>query len=71
MSDILLRCPTCRKTKAVHPESTDPASAAVCEIICLDCDRGDFCTPEFFDANGTWVPALSQQSLSIEEEDRP
>jgi hypothetical protein len=49
---VVLRCPRCEAVQRVTRDEHDPARAAVVEIICLDCDDGDFHSPRFFDRKG-------------------
>ena len=53
--NITLRCPLCRKSKPVKQESFDYPEATVVEIICQDCDTGDFCDPQYYDADGKHI----------------
>lgn len=52
---ITLRCPTCKITKMVCKDPSDPAGTAVVEYPCDGCDRGGN-KPEtlYYDAQGRW-----------------
>jgi hypothetical protein len=49
---VTLRCPDCGKSEK-HPRAPiDPPGTEVVEIICYDCDDGDYHIPAYFDKDG-------------------
>ncbi|WP_067734480.1 hypothetical protein [Novosphingobium naphthalenivorans] len=52
---IELRCPDCGETMRTARLDDDPPEATVCEIICPDCDDGDFHAARFIDRYGNEV----------------
>lgn len=52
LPQITLRCPECNRTKEVRKDSTDLKNAAVVEIQCDKCNRGDFSEVFYYDAEG-------------------
>jgi hypothetical protein len=56
---VTLRCPRCKAEKQSPCDDFDPYGTAVVQIICPDCDDGDFHAPEFFDESGNWIDPLA------------
>lgn len=50
-----ISCHHCQKTVIVDRDPTDPVSSVRAEIICPDCDDGDFDFPKYFDKDGNEV----------------
>lgn len=54
-TDVTIECPSCRQYKTV-PRTVDlPAQVRLIEIICPDCDDGDFHAETWFSAPGVEV----------------
>jgi hypothetical protein len=54
-TDVTLECPRCRAYKTVPRSAELPAAVRLIEIICPDCDDGDFHTETWFSAPGVEV----------------
>jgi hypothetical protein len=54
-TDVTLECPKCRAYKTVKRTPELPAEVRLIEIICPDCDDGDFHTETWFSAPGVVV----------------
>ena len=52
---ILLRCPLCCREKHICRSTYDYPEAVALEIVCPDCDDGDFHEPRYYDAEGACV----------------
>lgn len=55
MDTVVLRCPNCSRESVAERDALDPEEAAVVEIICPGCDRGDFNVPTFWAADGSEI----------------
>jgi Zn finger protein HypA/HybF involved in hydrogenase expression len=49
---VLLKCPKCKREKLVDKQPTDPAKTHEVQLLCPDCNRGDFAMQRFFDRDG-------------------
>ncbi len=54
-TDVTLECPRCRAYKTVARTPELPASVRLIEIICPDCDDGDFHSETWYSALGVEV----------------
>src|SRR5690348_9328018 len=54
-TDVTLECPKCRTYKTVPRPPELPPAVRLIEIICPDCDDGDFHTETWFSAPGIEV----------------
>lgn len=54
-TDVTLECPNCRAYKTVPRTPELPPEVRLIEIICPDCDDGDFHTETWFSAPGIEV----------------
>lgn len=65
---VTLRCPKCKRTKEVRKDSTDLKNAAVVEIQCDKCDRGDgFPETFYYDADGRQLnPATGKPFRNVD-----
>ena len=55
VTDVTLECPYCRTYKTVPRTAELPSEVRLIEIICPDCDDGDFHTETWFSAPGVEV----------------
>lgn len=60
---VTLRCPKCSRTMLTHPNRTDPPHTSVVEVICPDCDDGDFHESSYFNAAGQQIDCDKGQPL--------
>lgn len=52
-----MRCPTCgRKQSNMPRQEYDPDAAALLELQCERCNKGDFAIEHYFDLEGKEVP---------------
>ena len=54
-TDVTIECPLCRVYKTVPRSPKLPAEVCLIEIICPDCDDGDFHSERWFSAPGVEV----------------
>lgn len=54
-TDVTLECPYCRVYKTVPRSPELPSEVSLIEIICPDCDDGDFHAETWFSAPGVKV----------------
>ncbi|HEL3246024.1 TPA: hypothetical protein UM344_001239 [Stenotrophomonas maltophilia] len=52
---IKLRCPKCRKEGQDQRRDTDYPETHTVEIICNDCDDGDFHSEDHYNAAGVFI----------------
>lgn len=52
---ITLRCPKCKKSMQTPADESDPEGTAVVEIMCPECNAGDFDSPSYLDASGKYI----------------
>jgi len=52
---LLLRCPKCRRTQHTDRQEHDYPEAVRLEIVCPECDDGDFHEPFYYDENGKHI----------------
>jgi hypothetical protein len=52
---LLLRCPKCRREMPVARADYDYPEAVRMEIVCPECDDGDFHEPFYYDAQGKQI----------------
>lgn len=56
MSEYLtLRCPKCKRQKQTPRAPVDPEDATRVEIVCDNCDTGDFSESMYFDKNNNHI----------------
>ncbi|WP_164084011.1 hypothetical protein [Stenotrophomonas maltophilia] len=55
LDQIRLRCPKCRKEPVDLRRDTDYPETHTVEIICQDCDHGDFHSEDHYDAAGNFI----------------
>src|ERR1700722_18443796 len=55
-TDVTLECPSCRAYKTISRPTNLPADVRLIEIICPDCDDGDFHAETWYSASGVEVP---------------
>jgi len=55
LDQIRLRCPKCRKEGQDLRRDTDYPETHTVEIICQDCDDGDFHSEDHYDAAGNFI----------------
>lgn len=60
-TDVTIECPRCRAYKTVPRAPELPAEVRLIEIICPDCDDGDFHTETWFSAPGVEVSQDRQE----------
>ena len=60
-TDVTLECPSCRSYKTVPRSLELSAEVALIEIICPDCDDGDFHSERWFSAPGVEVSQDKQE----------
>lgn len=66
MADTInLRCPKCRKAGEDQRRDTDYPETHTVEIICQDCDDGDFHSEQHFDAAGRHITRDPEQTASV------
>jgi hypothetical protein len=54
---ITFRCPKCRtQREGKRLDEFDPEDADIIEIICPQCDDGDFHAPVYFNTQGNEMP---------------
>jgi|GEM_PF-1729913 len=62
---INLRCPKCRKAGEDQRRETDYPETNTVEIICQDCDDGDFHSEQHFDAAGRHITRDQEQTAPV------
>lgn len=55
---IFLQCPKCKRREEIEKPTDIPSIVKTVEIICPDCDDGDFHTETWFDSFGKEVPPI-------------
>ena len=63
---ILLRCPLCCREKHICRSTYDYTDAVTLEIVCPDCDDGDFHEPLYYDAEGACIirdPGVNHEQI--------
>ncbi len=51
-NQVLLFCPTCKRTQVVDKDCTDPLDTVRVHIVCDKCDVGDFGVPTYYNEHG-------------------
>ncbi len=54
-TDVTLECPYCRAYKTIPRPSKLPAEVRLIEIVCPDCDDGDYHAVTWYSAPGVEV----------------
>lgn len=55
MNQILLKCTKCKRQKMTERLDVDYPEAVMVQIICPECDTGDFSEVFYYDKNGKHI----------------